>query len=451
MTAVLASREQHSQFSPDPRRAPTTQRYFLQTGIPTKTLMQDEDSARDCSPASLSSLPPSPSFTPPEEPPYTPTTVSTLSLDEDLILPTYDGQSDSAHKISDVLSDLSEGMAPVRTCGTPAADDSSVEDEPSRHVDYLSHDWREEDIWASWRYVAARRNDYSNGPRLENASWRTWAKAKKQPGDDLTRHFELRHCRIRFIPPPSRLETPTLYHDRKPILKKKTASETILQRSLSQHTLLQHAGAILQAQEAENGWARPPLDRSNTDIDRLHQRTGSSTHSLGNTLTTTSSSGLTSPSERRHIHFNDEVEQCIAVECKGEEDEWPFAVDDESSSDEGFGLVSPHLSLLPLSPSPSVETLRPAPAANFLLDDDDEDPSLDFTGQYRNPDRTWFVPEGEDAQTDRPLQLTDSGMFMPYGEGEGEASSHTILGRVVDTVNTARDIAHLIWNVGWRR
>ncbi|KAJ5248646.1 hypothetical protein N7468_000097 [Penicillium chermesinum] len=80
MTAVLASREQHSQFS-------RILRYFLQTGIPTKTLMQDEDSARDCSPASLSSLPPSPSFTPPEEPPYTPTTVSTLSLDEDLILP----------------------------------------------------------------------------------------------------------------------------------------------------------------------------------------------------------------------------------------------------------------------------------------------------------------------------------------------------------------------------
>ncbi|KAJ5248647.1 hypothetical protein N7468_000098 [Penicillium chermesinum] len=416
-------------------------------------------------------------------------------------------------------------MAPVRTCGTPAADDSSVEDEPSRHVDYLSHDWREEDIWASWRYVAARRNDYSNGPRLENASWRTWAKAKNNLGTISPDTLNwLKDCDVTWLygplktssssdtvvsdssPPPSRLETPTLYHDRKPILKKKTASETILQRSLSQHTLLQHAGAILQAQEAENGWARPPLDRSNTDIDRLHQRTGSSTHSLGNTLTTTSSSGLTSPSERRHIHFNDEVEQCIAVECKGEEDEWPFAVDDESSSDEGLFMMreisnktpissrstprnsfssdsktiaplpsttlkyrgdtpephtgsvlnqwvgfAPSQSSSPLSPSPSVETLRPAPAANFLLDDDDEDPSLDFTGQYRNPDRTWFVPEGEDAQTDRPLQLTDSGMFMPYGEGEGEASSHTILGRVVDTVNTARDIAHVIWNVGWRR
>ena len=61
---------------------------------------------------------------------------------------------------------------------TPAADDTSLEEEPSRHVDYLSHDWREEDIWSSWRYMTRRKNVYSNGLRLENASWRTWAKVK---------------------------------------------------------------------------------------------------------------------------------------------------------------------------------------------------------------------------------------------------------------------------------
>lgn len=61
-------------------------------------------------------------------------------------------------------------------------DDISVEEEPSRHVDYLSHKWSEEDIWASWRYVTARKTIYSNGVRLENASWRTWAKAKYSLG-----------------------------------------------------------------------------------------------------------------------------------------------------------------------------------------------------------------------------------------------------------------------------
>lgn len=314
-------------------------------------------------------------------------------------------------------------------------------------------------------------------------------------------------------PPPSRLETPNSYLDRKPILKKKTASETILQQSLSQHTLLQHAGAILKAQQAANGWSRPPFQRSNTDLDHIHHRTGSSTYSLGGTLTASSASGLTSPSERRHIHFNNEVVQCIAVEAKeldGEEGEadgedWPAAFDDESSSDDGvvmmpqnsgkaslsnrstprnsFSSDSKTIAPLPsttlkyrgdrpepqgpsllkrwstslpysssLSPTSSVETIRPPqPSANFLLDDDEEDASLDFTGHYPDRGRGWFVPQDEDDPADRPLQRTASGMFMPYGDSEGESPSNGLLGRVVDTVNTARDIAHVIWNVGWRR
>ncbi|KAJ5901360.1 hypothetical protein N7504_007354 [Penicillium tannophilum] len=520
MTAMLAPREQPSPFSPDPLRAPTAQRYFLDF---PKSPMQHAYPT-PCSPSPLS-LPPSPSFSPTEIDQYSPTT--TLSLDEDLILPSYEGESGRARKDSDALSDASESGT-AWTCGTPAADDTSVEDEPSRHVDYLSHDWREEDIWSSWRYVAARKNDYSNGVRLENASWRTWAKAKNNLGTISPETLNwLKDCDVTWLygplktsassdamasdvsPPPSRLETPNSYLERKPILKKKTASETMLQRSLSQHTLLQHAGAILKAQEAEQGWTRPPFPRSNTDLDQLHHRTGSSTYSLGGTLTTSSSSGMTSPSERRHIHFNNEVVQCIAVEAKGDEG-WPMTFDEESSSDDGvvmmrqisgeasistrstprnsFSGESKTIAPLPsttlkyrgdtpeprgessildrwaalspstspstssLSPTPSVETLRP-PSANFLLDDD-EDPSLDFTGHYRDR-QAWFVPEEEDELADRPLQLSTSGMFIPYGdpegEREGEPVNHTILGRVVDTVNTARDIAHVIWNVGWRR
>ena len=59
-------------------------------------------------------------------------------------------------------------------------DDSVVTVQPSRQVDYLSHSWKEEDIWMSWKYVISRRkyNDQTNSARLENASWRTWAKSK---------------------------------------------------------------------------------------------------------------------------------------------------------------------------------------------------------------------------------------------------------------------------------
>lgn len=503
--------------------------------------MQDDFSSKDSpSPiaSTVSSLPPSPNFTPTvHDPLYTPT-LSSLSLDEDLV-PTDDPElSESSPQDvkseegpEDIEGDVDVSASPSLWT-SPAADDSSVEDEPSRHVDYLAHEWKEEDIWASWRYVTSRKNDYSNGVRLENASWRTWAKAKNNLGTISPETLNwLKDCDVTWLygplktsvsldtitsdgsPPPSRLETPNSYTDRKPILKKKTASETILQRSLSQHTLLQHAGAILKAQEAAHGWTRPSFPRSNTDLDQIHRRTGSSTYSLNGTLTTTSSSGMTSPNERRHIHFNNEVVQCIAVEAKEGDEDWPV-VDDESSSDDGVVMMrqisgqaslsnrstprnsfssdsktiaplpsttlkyrgdtpDPHESVLDrwtslpsstsasssskLSPTPSVETLRPPqstpqPSANFLLDYDDEDPSLDFTGHYRTQDQPWFVED--ENETDRPLHLTSSGMFMPYGEGEeseGESIGNGLFGRVVDTVNTARDIAHVIWNVGWRR
>jgi hypothetical protein len=59
-----------------------------------------------------------------------------------------------------------------------AEDDTAVSSKPSRQVDYLSHDWKEEDIWSSWRYIISKRGEFANSARLENASWRTWMKAR---------------------------------------------------------------------------------------------------------------------------------------------------------------------------------------------------------------------------------------------------------------------------------
>lgn len=57
-------------------------------------------------------------------------------------------------------------------------DDTDLTAEPSRHVDYLSHQWDVADISKSWRYVISRRKDVANAARLENASWRTWAQRR---------------------------------------------------------------------------------------------------------------------------------------------------------------------------------------------------------------------------------------------------------------------------------
>jgi hypothetical protein len=59
-----------------------------------------------------------------------------------------------------------------------AEDDIALKQEPSRHVDYLSYEWKEEEIWSSWRHIVSQRKIYGEKSRLENASWRTWAKQK---------------------------------------------------------------------------------------------------------------------------------------------------------------------------------------------------------------------------------------------------------------------------------
>lgn len=58
------------------------------------------------------------------------------------------------------------------------ADDTAVHEEPTRQVDYLSHNWNEEDVSASWRHVVANKKTIGQTSRLENASWRTWTKSK---------------------------------------------------------------------------------------------------------------------------------------------------------------------------------------------------------------------------------------------------------------------------------
>lgn len=77
----------------------------------------------------------------------------------------------------------SEGLSSDTPLTTPdplpmSEDDTAVRKEPSHHVDYLSYEWREEDIWSSWRHIVEHRKVYGERSRLENASWRTWAKSQ---------------------------------------------------------------------------------------------------------------------------------------------------------------------------------------------------------------------------------------------------------------------------------
>lgn len=68
----------------------------------------------------------------------------------------------------------------VSVTSSAVPDDTSYSTLPEGQVDYLSHEWREEDVWRSWRSMTRQKNAIANGTRLENASWRTWWKQRNK-------------------------------------------------------------------------------------------------------------------------------------------------------------------------------------------------------------------------------------------------------------------------------
>ena len=88
----------------------------------------------------------------------------------------YSGESgDDPIEMATTDTTVSDSPLPTPT----VVDDTAVKLEPSRQVDFLSHNWREEDIWSSWRHIVSQRKTvYGERSRLENASWRTWTKSK---------------------------------------------------------------------------------------------------------------------------------------------------------------------------------------------------------------------------------------------------------------------------------
>lgn len=431
-----------------------------------------------------------------------------------------------------------------------AEDDTAVRTQPSRHVDYLSHNWREEDIWSSWKLIVSKRKAYNNSARLENASWRTWIKSKNKLKTVSPETLNwLKDCDVTWLYGPlqtgnakpfrssdsplnspintSRLSKSNSFLQKKPILKKRSMSELMLRRSLSSSSLLKQAAAAVHAQQSIG--LRPGMGRANSDFTPMSfssRRLSNENHP--SMLSSISSSGLQSPfpGEKKHIHFNESVEQCIAIDMKGEDDDEPdnhAIYDDDSDSDDGaimmkgsnshrklpplhrpttpratsFSADSKTIAMLPsttlkyrgdtpeppetamkhssngfwsgstLSPSPSQETLRPSkPSSRMLLgdDEDDDDAAMDWQppSAFNNRKDSIAVtqerfnglyPSIATDQNGEPsgMRRTPSGMFMPYEEDEDDVVSEGLFGKVVDTVNTAKDIAHVIWNVGWRR
>ncbi|KAJ8591832.1 hypothetical protein M405DRAFT_813731 [Rhizopogon salebrosus TDB-379] len=250
-------------------------------------------------------------------------------------------------------------------------DDTAVSDLPRGQVDYLSHEWREEDVWRSWRSMTRLKNEITNGIRLENASWRTWWKQRNKlstvspetlnwlKDSDVTWLYGPLHTADYPAPTPTpkpspntaaALDLPMMPSSpptTKPILKHRSIME-LLTSDLpsspmfsppdSDEEQLFHVHSDHEPPKHLTGPGvagivkRPPLmhTKSDTHISRLGPnhifRRDSPPRIIAPGTPSTSEKPPTSPQrsssdavivpgqKRKHISFNTFVEQCIAIE-----------------------------------------------------------------------------------------------------------------------------------------
>ncbi|KAF8847578.1 hypothetical protein BDZ45DRAFT_665639 [Acephala macrosclerotiorum] len=338
-------------------------------------------------------------------------------------------------------------------------DDTMVRDQPSRNVDYLSHDWEQEDIWSSWKHIVSIRKAYGNIGRLENALWRTWTKSqyrlKTVPPETLN---WLKDSDVSWLygplqassdklstsfksPAGSRIPQINSSSNKRPILKKRSASENMLQLSLSVSSL-----------------ANPSLRRDDSNEFP-------SVCPLGEQSPTTG--------ERHRIHFDEKVEQCIAVDvADGGNDEdviesYAIDADYDSSSDDGFlmmkgsskpkVLFQSYQSAFQTSFSAESRTIAILPSTT--LKDGEDVPELPeittkilLDSSNENADVSWSVSSVFANHKERIPPTDDKLQLKALWEiNEGKAHSdvrRTLFGQVVDAVNTAKDIIYFIWNAG---
>lgn len=209
--AVVLNSEENSYFSSSSLRRSHSQPKFITQAPYSKSSSRSKSSAGfgsliHPSDSSASSQESSPRTVHADSaaPSFASTPASSLALDgdcgnhddEDIVFPSYDdvGYYDQVEDLEPPASPRtgdSYTVSPTSNSTSTnasrpdspepvehAEDDTAVRIPPSRHVDYLSHNWKEEDIWSSWKLIVSKRNAYNNSSRLENASWRTWMKAK---------------------------------------------------------------------------------------------------------------------------------------------------------------------------------------------------------------------------------------------------------------------------------
>lgn len=108
--------------------------------------------------------------------------------DGDLAFPSYEASGLPAQPVQMSLSSPKQDDHPAQLSSPvienatylykTTQDDQAILPKPTYHIDYLSHEWNEEDIWLSWSFLLHSRGTLAHYVRLENALWRSWMKTK---------------------------------------------------------------------------------------------------------------------------------------------------------------------------------------------------------------------------------------------------------------------------------
>ncbi|KUI54049.1 hypothetical protein VP1G_01324 [Cytospora mali] len=342
-----------------------------------------------------------------------------------------------------------------------AVDDTAVGIQPTRHVDYLSHDWKEEDIWSSWKHIVSNREEFGNSARLENASWRTWMKAKNHLKTVSPETLNwLKDCDVTWLYGPlltgkksfsaapeeqatsstGLSKSNSFIHSqskKKPILKKRSMSEVMLQKSLSSSSLIKQAAAAVQAQQKAmprgiRVTPRPKFERAATDYVTFpfsSRRMSREQLSVG---PSSSTSGVLSPNgERKHIHFNEKVEQCIAVDMKADDDDDDDDVGSDrfnydSDSDDGIIMMRtttrkrrPILRRKTSSQDKKKKSINMLPPTTLKYREDTPEPQeTAMKHSYRSP----VMSPSSSQETLRPSKPSGKRMFFIDDESEEDES-----------------------------
>ncbi|KAG0369489.1 hypothetical protein BGZ54_009776 [Gamsiella multidivaricata] len=298
---------------------------------------------------------------------------------------------------------------------------------PALAIDYLGNGWNnEDDIAASWKFMTKQKNDLINGLRLENASWRNWAKQRHNlktinpktlnwlKDCDTTwlygplykasiDEFDLARFGAQTIPGGTKIPTsPTSQSGLKPALKHKTASE------------LFKADTLFHVQ-------------SDLKLDRKIEPKTKAQESL-----------VIKQHRQPKLRFNDSVEQCVSVDTEALSDD--ELIDDD---EEDAGIL---MRISSKRPARSIVRINPtklkAESMHGMESEDAVDPAAYIENPYAGSEAAYIKSQHDDSDQNEGA----SGTNARYLDADTE-KAHPVRGggigqRAAVIVSNVKDIVH---------